>query len=76
MPEAASATVTFLKLINDLELHLLYGHKNHLRNAIARINYVGLLRPVPDRYINLPLVIGVNQASQIPQHDAVLVTQT
>ena len=62
MPEAALTTVRLAELLDNFEFHLLHWHKNHLRNALARLNLISFLATIPAGNIDLSLVIRIDQA--------------
>jgi hypothetical protein len=64
------------ELLHHLELHLHDGHDDHLGDALARFDRESRLAAIPARNHDLPLVVGVDQADEIAEHDAVLVAQT
>ncbi len=75
MAEAAISTIARTKLFNHIKSNLLDRDENHLRNAFARLNLVGVAPAVPARDENLALVVRIDQASEIAQYKAVLVAE-
>jgi hypothetical protein len=58
-----------------VEGHLHHGHDDHLRNAVQRLDGDRRLAPIPGTDHQRSLVIRVNQAHQVAQHDALFVPQ-
>ncbi len=73
MAETTLSAFTLAKLANDPERDLFDRYENHLRNAFARLHFVGLRSAIPAGNKDLSLVVGVNKAGEIAQHQAVLV---
>src|SRR2546427_1965726 len=74
-PEASGTALARGKFLDHVQLHLHHRHDQELRDAVHRVDRERLFRPVPDRYHDLTLVVGVDQAHQIPKNDAVLVPE-
>src|SRR5450830_1733288 len=75
--EAASTAFAFLvrvEFVDDVKTNLHDRHHDQLRQPLHRLQGERLLAAVPGRDHQLALIIGVDQAYQIPQYDAVLVT--
>src|SRR4030067_685690 len=75
MAEAAGAAPAFLEFLHNLELGLRHRHEHHLRDAVAWFDGERRLSAVPAGDEYLSLVIGVDQADQVAEHDAVLVAE-
>lgn len=75
MTKPAGSSATGLEIGHDLELSLNYGKKNQLGNAIAGFNDKMFGPAVPDGNEELSLIIRIDQADQVAQDDAVLVTE-
>src|SRR4030065_180229 len=75
MAEAAGAAPAFLEFLHNLELGLRHRHEHHLRDAVAGVDGERRLSAVPAGDEYLSLVIGVDQADQVAEHDAVLVAE-
>ena len=73
MAEATGAPIARLELLHHVEADLLDGDEHHLRNALAGLHLVGGLAAIPAGDEHLALVIGVDQAGQVAEDDAVLV---
>src|SRR5450830_1812341 len=75
--EAASTAFAFLvrvEFVDDVKTNLHDRHHDQLRQPLHWLQGECLLAAVPGRDHQLALIIGVDQAYQIPQYDAVLVT--
>ena len=73
--EAAGAARAGGELLHHLELDLHHRHHHQLRDALQRLDGERGLAAVPHRDEDLPLVVGVDQADQVAEHDAVLGAQ-
>ena len=76
---AAKTTCTAIgcvKFLNQIELRLHDGYDNHLRDALERLDGERGMATVPSRYHEFALIIRVNQADEVTQHDAVFVSQS
>ena len=71
--ESAGATRTLGKFLHDLEMGLNDRHDDHLRKPCTRLDLISVRTAIPARYIDLALVIGIDQADEIAEHDPVLV---
>ena len=76
MPKAALAAAGIIEFLYDLELHLLNRHEHHLRDAFSGLNLISGIAAIPAGNVHLPLVVGIDQAGQITQHQSVFVSQT
>ncbi len=76
MTKSAIAAVAILKLLYDFKMHLFNGHEHQLCNALTGLNLVCPLTSIPARDKYLPLVIGVDQTSQVTKHQPMLVSQS
>ncbi len=76
MTEAANATHTIDKFLNNFKSGSHDRYEYHLRNPFPRLDNKSVLATIPARDIQLPLVIRVDEADQIAQHYAMLVTET
>src|SRR5262245_51853013 len=74
--EAARAAPARFEFLDDVQLHLHHGHHHQLRDALHRLDGEGDLAAVPHRHHDLSLVVGIDQADEVAEHDAVLVAQT
>jgi hypothetical protein len=63
------------EVLDHVEIHVHHGHENHLRDAIARIDRERRRAPIPAGHQQRALVVGVDQADEIAEHDAVLVSK-
>jgi hypothetical protein len=75
MAKAAFATVTLVKLVNNSELCLYHWQNHQLCKPLTNLYAELLAASVPAGDKQLTLVIGINQADQVPEHDTVLVAQ-
>src|SRR5690625_2113895 len=73
--QAAVGTVTQVKFLNQLQRHLHHGHHHQLANPLPRLNADGFIAAIPAGNFHLALVIAVDQADQIAQHQTLLVAQ-
>ena len=73
--ESARPTFAVAKIFYDVERHLHHRHDDHLRDALQWVQHEWRLPAVPQRDENLPLVVGVDKADKIPQHDAMFVAE-
>jgi len=71
--ETAGAPLRGAEIFDDVELRLYDRNDDELREALERVQREGRRAPVPGRYHQLALVVGVDQTDQVAQHDAVLV---
>ena len=60
---------------DDVECHLGDGYDNQLRDTFHRLNREFRIATIPSRDKYLALIIGVDQAHEIPQDDAVFVAK-
>lgn len=75
MAEAAFATVGGVKICHQVKFCLNHWHKDHLRDTLARFNGEAVLTTVPDGNHQLTLIVGVDQANQVAQHNAMLMAK-
>ena len=73
--EAAAAAIGRRKALNHLQFHLHHRHHHQLRNALARLHGVGVAAAIPAGHHQRPLIIRVDQADQIAEHQPVLMAQ-
>jgi len=76
MAKAAFATARVLEFFDDLEFHLLDRHENHLCDALAWLNLVGLITAIPAGNKNLSLVVGIDQSGQVAKYKPVFVPES
>src|SRR6266478_3834106 len=74
-PEASRASLAGRKFFDDIQLHLHHRHDDELGDAVHGVDRESLFRPVPHRDHHLPLVVRVDEAHQVTEHDAVLVPE-
>src|SRR5216683_537170 len=74
-PEASGTALARGKFLDHVQLHLHHRHDDQLRDAVHRVDGECLFRAVPHRHHHLPLVVGVDEAHQVPEHDAVFVPE-
>jgi hypothetical protein len=70
--EAAGASDTLLEAWHDRELELHDGDYDQLRNSLAGLDPKRRAPAVPARDHELTLVVGIDQANEIAEHDTVL----
>jgi len=75
MAEATRTTLTFVEIFNDIELHLCDRHEQHLCDSLARLNLITIRTTIPARDEYLSLVVGIDEAGQVAQHQSVFVSQ-
>ena len=78
MPGAAKTTraaIACRKLIDDIKSDLQHGYHHKLCEAVHRVQCVDFFAAIPYRDENFTLVVGVNQADQIAEHNAVFVAK-
>jgi hypothetical protein len=73
MPEAAGAPGTLLEARDDRKLELHDRNDDELRYALAGLDPKRRRAAVPTRDHELALVVGIDQADEIAEHDAVFV---
>nr|GEU28492.1 hypothetical protein [Tanacetum cinerariifolium] len=69
----SGATFAAAEVVDDIKTDLQHRHDDQLGQAFHRVERERAVAAVPGGDHQLALVIGVDQAYQIPQHDAVLV---
>src|SRR3569832_2908494 len=72
----ACAAVAGSKFLDDIQPYLQYGHDDQLSKPLHRDENECGIAAIPGRHNQLSLVVGVNQANQVPQHDAMLVPKS
>ena len=75
MTKSACAPVAGIKFVHNTERNLLDRDEHHLGDALARLNLVALTAAVPAGNVDLALVVGIDQTSQVTQHEAVFVPE-
>ena len=75
VPEAAGTALAFVEALDQLEMRLHHRHQHQLRDALADGDLESGIAAVPAGDHQLALVVRVDQADQVAQHDAVLVAQ-
>src|SRR5277367_5265055 len=74
-PEPAAAPSGCREILDHLECHLHHRHDHHLRDPIAGIDGERLSTAIPGRDHQGALVVGIDQADQVAEHNAVLMTE-
>jgi hypothetical protein len=74
--KTTGTTFAAVELFNQIELGLYHRHKYHLCDTFTGLNSEGFLTAVPDGNHQLTLIIGIDQADQVAQYDAVFMAQT
>lgn len=72
--KSTCTTVTDREFIYEVELHLCHGDDDQLGDTLHRHQVERVVSAIPDGDEYLPLIVGVDEADQIAQHDAVFVT--
>lgn len=75
MTETTSTAFGFDEFFDHLEVRLNHWDQNQLSQTLANFQGEILVAAVPARNHQRALVIGVDQADQVTQHDAVLMAQ-
>ena len=75
MPKAACTALGCVEFLYQFEVRLHHRHQHQLRNALADDDVEGGLATVPTRHHQFALVVRVDQADQVTQHDAVLMAE-
>src|SRR5690606_32317422 len=68
--EAASAALRCVEFLDQLEMSLHHRHQHQLRDALADGDAEAVLAAVPARHHQFALVVRVDQADQVAEHDA------
>src|SRR6516162_2624467 len=76
MAKACRGALRGLEVRHHLELDLHHRDHDQLRDAIARVHGEGLRAAIPAGHHQLPLVVGVNEAHEIAEDDAVFVAES
>jgi len=76
MTESAVGSLALGESLYPFELDLDHRHKHHLRDAVTDPYFERLLPPIPAGHKHLPLIIRIDQADQIAEHNAMFVPQT
>jgi hypothetical protein len=71
MPKSTAAALSFVKFRNTLEFGLHDWDKNHLRNTLTNFNGKSAVAAIPAGNHDLPLIIRIDQAYQVTQHNPV-----
>lgn len=75
MTKSAGAPVAGVKLFDDLEFDLLDRDENHLCDSFAGLHFVAVTAAIPAGDEYLSLVIRIDEARKVAQHNPVLVTE-
>ena len=76
MAETAGATVALGKGLHQFEANLPHGHDHELGDTLRRLNTEGCLPAIPAGDQKFSLVIGIDQADEIPQDDTVFMAKS
>jgi hypothetical protein len=76
VPEAARAARARLKLRHDLQFDLHDRHDDELRDAFPRLQREGLPGAVPAGDHEFALVVRIDEANEIAEHDAMAVAES
>lgn len=74
--KSAGPALTLIEFLDDLEVHLHDRDQHHLRDALAGLYNEALSAAVPARQVHLALIVGIDEANEIAENDAVFVTET
>ena len=74
--EAPAAAIGGREALDHLELHLHDGHDHQLRNALAGLHRVGAGAAIPAGHHQRALVVGIDQADQVAEHQPVLMAES
>ena len=74
--EATCAALAFVEFFDHIHCNLQYRNHDELRDALHGLQGKSGLRAIPQRDHDLSLVIGIDQADKIAEHDAVFMTQS
>ena len=75
MTKPASTPVAGIKFLYHFEFDLFYRNEHHLCDSLAGLHFVAVAATIPAGDENLPLVIRIDEARKIAQHQPVFVTQ-
>ncbi len=75
MPEAAVPPRRSSELAHYFESHTLNGDEHHLRDTIAGFDDDIMRSSIPGGNQNLSLIVGIDQADQIPEHQTLFMTK-
>lgn len=70
MPESSGAARRRFEVRDDLKIDLHHRDDDELGDALARLKREGLLAAIPARHHELTLVVRIDQANEIAEHDA------
>ena len=73
-PETTGSARALREIVDNIETDLYYRHHDQLGDSFHRIKGKDGLATIPQRNQYLSLVIRVDQANQVAEHDTVLVT--
>ena len=76
MAETTGTAFGFGEIVDNFKRRLNHRHQHVLGEAFAGFEGEFFLATVPAAYHQLTLIIRVNQANQIAQHDTVFMAQT
>ena len=76
MPKSAGPALAGLEFVYQFKIGPYHRHDDHLRDTLARLYLVALGAAIPTRDIYLPLVVRVDEAGQVAEHEAMLVAKT
>lgn len=75
MAEAAGAAGALFEVFDNFEAGVDHRHEHHLRDAIAGLDGEGLLAAVPAGDEELALIIRIDQAYEVAEHDAMFMAE-
>ena len=73
--EAALAALARGEILDHFEIDMHHGHDHHLRDSIAGIDGERGRSAIPAGHHQRSLIIGIDQADEITQHDAAFVPE-
>jgi hypothetical protein len=75
VPESTVTAAALLEALYDIEPDALDRHEHHLRDTLPGLHDERVAATIPARHEYLTLVVGIDQANQIPQHDPMLMSE-
>ena len=74
--KTAGAAHARFEVVDDVEARLHDGNDYQLRDPFQRLQSENGIAAIPARHHDLPLIVGVDQADEIAEHDAELVRES
>jgi len=76
MSETTRAARAGIEVRHDLKFDLHHRDDHELRDALAGREREGFMPSIPARNHEFPLIVRINQADEIAEHDAVAMAET